>query len=106
MDGMTVAPYESNDSDVPTLRELARTLQDFRDEFRTNMGQMVRKDVHLVEHDAMGAKCQVLSDRIMRLEAMRLEDDKVKVSNRNQVYLSILGAGLSLVVAIVVAVVK
>lgn len=105
MDGMTVAPYESND-DVPTLRELARTLADFRDEFRVQMTQVVRKDVHTVEHESLGAKCQVMSDRIARLEAMRLDDDKMKVSNRNQVYLSILGAGLSLVVAIVVAVVK
>lgn len=97
--------YESSD-DVPTLRELARTLADFREEFRTQMGQMVRKDVHAVEHDAMAVKCQVLNDRIARLEAQRLEDEKVKTSNRNAVYLSILGAGLSLVVAIVVAVVK
>lgn len=100
-----MAPYESND-DVPTLRELARTLADFRDEFRVQMTQVVRKDVHTVEHESLGAKCQVMSDRIARLEAMRLDDDKMKVSNRNQVYLSILGAGLSLVVAIVVAVVK
>lgn len=97
--------YEGSD-DVPTLRELARTLADFREEFRTQMGQMVRKDVHAVEHDAMGVKCQVLSDRIQRLEAMRLEDEKTKTSNRNSMYLSVLGAGLSLVVAIIVAVVK
>lgn len=97
--------YESSD-DVPTLRELARTLADFREEFRTQMGQMVRKDVHVVEHDAMAAKYQAACDRITRLETMRAEDEKQKTSNRNAVYLSILGAALSLVVAIVVAVVK
>lgn len=106
MDGMTVAPYEGNDSDVPTLRELARTLSDFREEFRTQMGQMVRKDVHVVEHEAMAAKCANLSDRITRLESMRGEDDKGKASSRNQVYLSLWGAGLSLIVAFVVAVMK
>lgn len=97
--------YESSD-DVPTLRELARTLSDFREEFRTQMGQMVRKDVHVVEHDAMTAKYLAACDRITRLETMRTEDEKQKTSNRNAVYLSILGAGLSLVVTIMVAVVR
>jgi len=90
-------PIESDD--VPTLRELARTLADFRDEFRTQMGQVVRKDVHTVEHGH-------LNDRVLRLESQRLEDEKTKAANRNAVYLSVLGAALSLVVAIVVAVVK
>lgn len=105
MGGMTMAPYEGND-DVPTLRELARTLADFREEFRTQMGNMVRKDVHAVEHESLGTKCLALSDRVNRLESMRTEDEKVKTSNRNQMYLSLFTAGLSLVVAFVVAVVK
>lgn len=97
--------YEGSD-DVPTLRELARTLSDFREEFRLQTGQMVRKDVHTVEHDAMTAKYQAACDRITKLEAMRVEDDKQKVSNRNAVYLCVLGSSLSLLVGIILAVVK
>lgn len=94
---MTMAPYE--DDDIPTLREVSRTLRDFRDEFRLQMGMMVRKDVHAVEHEGLNV-------RLARLEAERDQDRKDRTTIRNQYYFSVVGAVLSLVVALVVAAVK
>ncbi len=99
-----MAPYE--DDDVPTLRELSRILRDFRDEFRVQMSMMVRKDVHAVEHTAMTEKCKTMEDRLLKLEASRDGDEKGKASTRNQMLLSVVAAGLSLVVALIVATVK
>ena len=94
---MTVPPIDSDD--VPTLREVSRVLRDFRDEFRTQMGMMVRKDVHGVEH-------QALETRLGRLEAMYEADKKERATTRNQYYVALVTAGLSLVVTLIVAAVK
>lgn len=106
-----MAPIDTDD--VPTLREMARTLRDFRDEFRNQMSMMVRKDVHAmehqghaVEHQGIADKCKVLDDRILKLESARESDDKTRATTRNQYYLSLFGTALSLVVALVVAAVK
>lgn len=99
-----MAPYD--DDDVPTLREVSRTLRDFRDEFRLQMGMMVRKDVHAVEHSAMETRCQALEARLGRMEGERDGDKKDRTTIRNQYYFSVVGAVLSLVVALVVAAVK
>ena|SRR5687768_8816826 len=104
MDGMTMAPIDTDD--VPTLREMARTLRDFRDEFRNQMSMMVRKDVHAVEHQGIADKCKILEDRLMKVESGRESDDKTRATTRNQYYLSLFGTALSLVVALVVAAVK
>lgn len=85
--------------DVPTLREVSRTLRDFRDEFRIQMGMMVRKDVHAVEHEA-------LLTRLARLEADRESEVKEQGANRNRFYFAILGAGLSLLTSIILVAVK
>lgn len=85
--------------DVPTLREVSRTLRDFRDEFRIQMGNMVRKDVHAVEHEA-------LLTRLSRLEADRESEVKEQGANRNRFYFAILGAGLSLLTSIILVAVK
>lgn len=92
-----MAPYE--DDDVPTLREVSRVLRDFRDEFRLQMGMMVRKDVHSVEHEA-------LITRLVRLEAERDQEKKDRASMRNQFYVAVVTAILSLGVTLLVAAVK
>lgn len=89
----------SDVDDVPTLREVSRTLRDFRDEFRLQMGMMVRKDVHAVEHEA-------LLTRLARLEADRETEKKEQGANRNRFYFAILGAGLSLLTSIILVAVK
>lgn len=85
--------------DVPTIKELFRTITDFREEWRADKAQMVRKDVHHVEHEALIA-------RLGRLEADVAGKEKERATIRNQYYFSVVGAILSLVVALVVAVVK
>lgn len=90
-------PFE--DDDLPTLRELSRVLRDFRDEFRLRMDQMVRKDVHSVEHET-------LNIRVARLEAERDAATKETAQRRNQYLLAMFGVGLSLVASIVLAWVK
>lgn len=89
-------PYED---DVPTVKELYRTLCDFRDEWRSQMGQLVRKDVHTVEHESLLA-------RLARLEGERDQQQKERATLRNQFYFAVLGAGLSLATALLVALVK
>lgn len=95
-----------DDDDVPTLREVSRTLRDFRDEFRLQMGMMVRKDVHAVEHSALDIRSQTIESRLSRMESERDGDKKDRTTIRNQYYFSVVGAVLSLVVALVVAAVK
>lgn len=90
-------PFE--DDDIPTLRELARVMRDFREEFRLLMNSMVRKDVHAVEHEA-------LNIRVARLEAERDAAVKEAAQRRNQYLLAVFAAGLSLAATIVVAWVK
>lgn len=101
-------PFE--DDEVPTLKELHRTLRDFRDEFRVQMSMMVRKDVHSVEHDALNLRVNqlydALSTRVNRLEAARESEEKTRATNRNQYYLAIFVGGLSLASTIFVALVK
>lgn len=101
---MTMPPYE--DDDTPTLRELARILRDFRDEFRLQTSLMVRKDVHAGEHQAMDYRYSTLEARLARMEAERETDKKDRTTIRNQYYFSVVGAVLSMVVALVVAAVK
>lgn len=99
--------------DIPTIKELFRTLMDFREEWRADKSLMVRKDVHTVEHDALIARLGRQDTEIARLEAsikeIKLElaaKEKERTTIRNQYYFSVVGAVLSFVVAIVVAVVK
>lgn len=89
-----MAPFEEDD--VPTLRELARIIRDFRDESRLWMNQMVRKDVHAVEHEA-------LNIRVARLEGERDAAVKEAAQRRNQFFLAMFGAGLSLVTSLALA---
>lgn len=88
------------EDDVPGLRELYRTVVDFRDEWRTQMGGLVRKDVHSVEHQALLGRLGTLErDR----DNARIEAAKERATMKNQVWGAVLGAALSLMVALIVA---
>lgn len=54
------------EDDVPTVRELYRIMCDFRDEWRTKSEQLVRKDVHNVEHETLVARILVLEATVQR----------------------------------------
>jgi CHASE3 domain sensor protein len=94
---MTMAPYE--DDDIPTLRELSRILREIREDLRHQANMSVRKDVHGVEHENLNV-------RVTRMEAAQDQQEKQRSALRNQYYFSVVGAVLSLVVALVVAAVK
>lgn len=92
--------------DVPTIKELFRTVMDFREEWRADKAQMVRKDVHAVEHEGLVARINRLESDIKKLESQAEAREKERATIRNQYYFSVVGAILSFVVAVVVAVVK
>lgn len=99
--------------DSPTIKELFRHFMDFREEYRADKAQMVRKDVHTVEHEALLARMARTDAEVIRLEAGHKEikvelaaKEKERTTIRNQYYFSVVGAVLSFVVAVVVAVVK
>lgn len=94
------------DFDIPTLKELSRIMMDFREEWRADKAQMVRKDVHQVEHESLLARLGRAEGDLKRLEGMTEARDKERTTLRNQYYFSVVGAVLSLVVALVVGVVK
>lgn len=57
-------PDTSYEGSPPALAEIARTIQDFRTEFRTTILDMVRRDVYQAEQ-------QALRDRVAVLEQER-----------------------------------
>jgi hypothetical protein len=59
-----------------------------------------------VEHDALVARFIRLEADVKKLETEAEGREKDRTSMRNGVYLGVISAGLSLIVAIVVAVVK
>lgn len=85
--------------DAPTLKELSRIMMDFREEWRSDKAQMVRKDVHLVEH-------ALLDTRVLRLEQAYDNDSKTRVQQRNQFYLALFVGGLGLLSSVIMAVWK
>lgn len=92
--------------DVPTIKELFRTVMDFREEWRADKAQMVRKDVHAVEHEGLLARINRLETDLKKVETLLENREKERATLRNQYYFSVVGAVLSLAVALVVAVVK
>lgn len=92
--------------DTPTIKELFRNLMDFREEWRLDKSQMVRKDVHQVEHESLLARLARAEADLKRLEGQTEARDKERTTLRNQYYFSVVGAALALVVGLVLAVVK
>lgn len=71
--------------DSVTLQEVARTLADFRAEFRGQLQQLVRTDVYRAEQAADRARIAVLEKRIE-------SDDADKLAARRGVQMAVVGA--------------
>lgn len=69
--------------DEMSLREIARTLADFRQEFRSQIGQLVRADVYRAEQAGM-------LQRIAQLEKDHETDDGDKRNTRRLAVAAIL----------------
>jgi hypothetical protein len=76
--------------DDMSLREIARTLADFRNEFRNQISQLVRTDVYRAEQAADRSRIAALEKGAEREESDRSQD-------RRLVYGSFITAALSLV---------
>lgn len=87
-----------DDSDTPRLAEIARTLSDFRQEFRNSLQDMVRKDVYQVSSAALEA-------RVVTLETKIREGDAQGKSRSNLLYGTALTAGVSLLGWILTAII-
>lgn len=79
-----------------SIKEIARTIADFRQEFRTGIAQLVRTDVYRAEQSAFDA-------RVKRIEEDKARDESEKDSFRRLVYGALITAGGSLLVTIVTA---
>jgi hypothetical protein len=110
---MTVA----HDDDGPRLSEIARTLSDFRHEFRAAMTEVVRKDVYgahmsgvQLQIDNLAKENKRLADEIERESKWLLEEierDRVeRATDRREVRKAFLTASLSVVVALILLVVQ
>lgn len=90
----------NHDEDIPRLAEIARTLADFRNEFRNAMSEVVRKDVY----GANMASTQMQIDNL-KLENKRLTEDmererQDRAGDRREVRKAMLTAVFSGVVAV------
>jgi len=85
----------STDDDM-SLREIARTLSDFRSEFRSQVAQLVRADVYRAEQAADRARIAVLEKDAEREEseraAERLRAESGRASDRRLVWAAIAAA--------------
>lgn len=88
------------DTDTPRLAEIARTLKDFRDEWRQGVEKLVRKDVYAVHISALEARIASLDAEITTLKTnmaqASLQADTTSKSRQNLLYGTALAAGVSL----------
>lgn len=80
--------------DDMSLREIARTLADFRNEFRSQLSQLVRADVYRAELGAVVARVAALEKAIER-------DETERAASRRQLTGAVIMAAASLVAALV-----
>jgi hypothetical protein len=97
------------DEDIPRLAEIARTLSDFRMEFRNFSTEVVRKDVYgahmasiQLQMDALGRDNKRLSDELDKEREERQKDRHDRETDRRSFRNVGVGAALSAVVAIIV----
>lgn len=87
--------------DDMSLREIGRTLSDFRQEFRSQVAQLVRTDVYRAEQTADRARIAVLEKDAEREEAdrtaARTRLDADRASDRRLVYGAIVSTAASFV---------
>lgn len=92
--------------DTPRLAEIARTLQDFRYEFRDAMNSVVRKDVYMADMRTLETRLEAVVSENRRL-GIELEKERTERRNTSARYTyAMFVAGLSLLGTIITMVVK
>lgn len=103
--------------DVPRLAEIARSLQDFRSEFRTWKSGVVSKDVYEANMRTIETRIEAVTQENRRLNmelekerterARQLEKEQTERRTSNgKILFAMLGAALSLLVGFVQVVAK
>lgn len=63
-----------HEDDVPKLAEIARTLSDFRNEFREAVSKMVRADVYLADLRTIEVRLAALVQENQRLDTVHKQE--------------------------------
>ena len=99
--------------DVPRLAEIARTLSDFRSEFRDAIGGMVRRDVYTAEMRTLEVRIENQALELKRIESdnnaelKRIDNEIDKDRNyRKSLQTQVFGAGLTALVSLALLVVQ
>lgn len=100
------------DDNAPSVAELARFIQDFRNEFRSAVETMVRKDVYAANLATMEAKLHTMEVKMasvqtenMRLDAELKSDRTGRGNLRTGLLITAAGTILTFISAIVLALV-
>jgi len=94
---MTVmTPAHAYDDDMPTNREMYRTLCDFREEWRIQMTAFVRRDVYTAEQEA-------LTRRVVLVEQAVAADRAEQVKERAALKTQFSGMWFSIAAAVAAA---
>lgn len=108
-----VTPVAETQDDVPRLAEIARTLSDFRSEFRDAVSGMVRRDVYIAEMRTLEVKIEGLVQECKRLERDLVEETKrldTEIERdrgeRRTIRNQIVGVGLTALLSIVLLVLQ
>jgi len=99
--------------DTPRLAEIARTISDFRSEFREAISGMVRRDVYMAEMRILEVRMENLALELKRIETdatnevkrvdAELEKDR---ANRKGLQTQVLGAGLTALISLALLVIQ
>jgi hypothetical protein len=88
-------------ADPPTLAEIARTLADFRQEFRAQISQLVRSDLYAAHREAQDQRIRSLEEHLARVEKARDADESDRAASRRVGLSGLVTGAVSLVVALV-----
>lgn len=99
--------------DTPRLAEIARTIADFRSEFREAISGMVRRDVYMAEMRTLEVKIETLVNEDRRIENninneikslyQEIEKDR---NDRKGVRTQVVGASLAAVVSVIMLILQ
>lgn len=89
---MTVTPAPAYDDDMPTNREMYRTLCDFREEWRIQMTAFVRRDVYAAEQEAIVRRVTIVEQTMAADKAEQAKDRAALKTQFNGMWFSIAAA--------------
>lgn len=96
--------------DDMSIREIARTLSDFRNEFRSQVQQLLRADLYRAEQAQVEHRLASLERDLERDEqeraASRAREEQERSANRRLVVAAFMTSGLTFIGALVLALVN